>query len=177
MELAAWATGAVRQILEELRGDARWSKALAPDGRLDPPRSVHLAVFVEPFLSYILDGSKTVESRFSVKQCAPFRRVAVGDIILLKAASGPVRGICEVSKTWYFELGSVPLADLRERFAESICATEDEFWHAREKAEYATLLKLRWVRELPPMSCPKRDRRGWVILHGARSQVALPYAS
>jgi len=26
--------------------------------------SVHLAVFVEPFLGYILDGSKTVESRF-----------------------------------------------------------------------------------------------------------------
>jgi ASC-1-like (ASCH) protein len=174
MELAAWATSAVRNIRQELWGDAQWRSLLAPVSGV--PR-IHLAVFVEPFLSFVLGGAKSVESRFSTKQCAPFRRVAPGDIILLKEASGPVRGICAAAKTWFYNLRSVPLASVRERYAESICATEDEFWRARERAEYATLIKLQWVRELTPLSCPKRDRRGWVILHGDRDQLALPYSS
>jgi hypothetical protein len=171
MDLADWTTGAVRQIRQNLRDDAQWNSALS----LAP--SIHLAVFVEPFLQYVLEGAKSVESRFSTRRCAPFQRVAPGDIILLKAASGPVRGICAVAKTWFYDLRSFPLATLRERYADSICATEDDFWRAREKAEYATLIKLRWVRELPPLSCPKRDRRGWVILKGDQGQLGLPYLS
>jgi hypothetical protein len=174
MNLTVWATDAVRHIRQELRGDAQWTTALGPAARA---ARIHLAVFVEPFLSYVFDGSKSIESRFSTNQCAPFRRVAPGDVILLKAASGPVRGICAVSKAWFFDLRTVPLSTLRERYAESICATDDGFWRSREKADFATLMKLRWVRELPPMTCPKRDRRGWVILDGNREQLALPYSS
>lgn len=160
--MVTWGADAVRRIGHELRDDDRWSRVLF--GPAGPPR-VHLAVFVEPFLGYVLAGSKSVESRFSVNQCAPFRRVAAGDVILLKEASGPVRGVCGVAKTWFYDLRSVSLASLRERFAESICAPDDAFWRAREKAEYATLIKLRWVRDLVPFSCPKRDRRGWVVLN------------
>ena len=171
MDLRPWMGSAMREIRQELQTDSHWSKALAPLGAWSI--AVHLAIFVEPFLSYVLNGRKSVESRFSTRQCAPFGRVKVGDIILLKAASGPVKGICQVARTWYYDLRSVPLISVRERFAESICAQDDEFWRSREKAEYATLLKLRSVREVTPMACPKRDRRGWVILNDDR-QLALP---
>lgn len=171
MELAQWTPVAIRQIRHELRDDAHWNKALGVQpGRL----AVHLAIFVEPFLTYVLQGKKSIESRFSTRQCAPFGRVSVGDVILLKAASGPVKGICEVAKAWFFDLDAVPLSNLRERFADRICATDDDFWLAREKADYATLLKLRSVREVSPLSCPKRDRRGWVVLDGVRDQIRLP---
>jgi len=173
MELGVWALGAVEHIQRELQRDHRWSKTLLTPEQA-PRRTVHLAVFVEPFLTYVLDGKKSIESRFSTRQCAPFRRVSIGDIILLKEASGPVRGICEVAKTWFFDLESVPLADVRERFADGICATDDAFWRAREKADYATLLKLRSVRAVSPLSCPKRDRRGWVVLPNVREQLPLP---
>lgn len=171
MDLHEWTTTACRQIRRELRGDAHWREAL--DGALGLSTSVHLAIFVEPFLSYVLAGTKSIESRFSTRRCAPFGRVAVGDIVLLKAASGPVMGISKVARTWFFDLASFPLEDLRERFAAGICATDDAFWNARRNAEYATLLELRLVREVKPMPCPKRDRRGWVILHGNREQLAL----
>ena len=172
MELTSWAIGAVGQIRKELRDDDRWRDALS-SSHLNLHR-VHLAVFVEPFLSYVLSGVKSIESRFSTKQCAPFRRVAAGDIILLKAASGPVKGICSVAKTWFFDLRSTPLGRLRERFAESICATEDAFWVARRNAEYATLIEIESVRTLSEFSCPKRDRRGWVVLRGDSGQATLP---
>lgn len=172
MELADWAVHAVDHMQRELQRDPRWSKSFSAE--LIATRTVHLAVFVEPFLTFVLQGKKSIESRFSTRQCAPFRRVSIGDIVLLKEASGPVRGICEVAKTWYFDLESVPLADVRERFADGICATDDAFWRAREKADYATLLKLRSVRAVSPIRCPKRDRRGWVVLPNPKEQLALP---
>src|SRR5690606_1336201 len=104
------------------------------------------------------------------------RKVAPGDIILLKAASGPVRGVCVAEKTWFYDLSEVPLDLLRQRYAQSICATDDDFWHARENAGYATLIKLQWVRPLTPFICPKRDRRGWVVLNAEREQMELAYS-
>ncbi|MEI9941989.1 MAG: hypothetical protein WDO69_32650 [Pseudomonadota bacterium] len=174
MELGAWTTTAVRHIRQELRADPSWTELLTAT---PSSRSVHLAVFVEPFLSYVLDGVKTIESRFSKNQCAPFKRIQAGDIVLLKAASGPVRGICQVAKTWFFDLRSVPLLSVRERFGEAICATDDEFWDARVNAEYATLLKLQRIRALEPLVCPKRDRRGWVVLRGQTSPIPMAYSS
>ena len=49
---------------------------------------VHLAVFSEPYLSFVLDGVKTVESRFSRVRCAPFQQIRSGDIILVKQSGG-----------------------------------------------------------------------------------------
>ena len=45
---------------------------------------IHLAIMVEPYLSLILQGIKTMESRFSQKMMQPFHRVSKGDIIILK---------------------------------------------------------------------------------------------
>jgi hypothetical protein len=170
MDLATWATDAWHGISQSLQHDRYWKPRLNV-----PPTSVgfHLAVLVEPFLGYILEGRKTVESRFSVNRCAPFQRVSVGDIVLLKSASGPVRGICEVSRTWFFDLRTVPLREIRERFEDALCA-DTEFWKVRAHAEYATLMGVKAVRPLPPLSCPKRDRRGWVILTKPGLQVDLP---
>jgi hypothetical protein len=169
MNLEEWAEKAMRRIRLDLRMDTHWSEKLG-----DPRCAVHLGVFVEPFLSLVLDGSKSVESRFSTRRCAPFHRVGVGDIMLLKGASGPVKGICEVAKAWYFDLRSTPIAKVRERFGRAICA-DDDFWRSRQEADYATLLKVQAVRELPPFSCPKRDRRGWVVFPAsAPRQLALP---
>ena len=48
------------------------------------PFSVHLAILLEPYLQYILDGTKTVESRFSKNRIAPYNMVEPGDVVLLK---------------------------------------------------------------------------------------------
>ena len=54
-----------------ISADPFWAERLSGlTGVAAVESSVHLAVCVEPFLGYILDGSKTVESRFSVNRCA-----------------------------------------------------------------------------------------------------------
>jgi hypothetical protein len=170
MDFASWTSFAMGKIRESLRKDSHWSAKL---GDKRSTSSVHLAVLVEPYLSYVLDGTKTVESRFSTRRCAPFGRVESGDIVLLKSASGPVMGLMEVSRMWSFDLRSKPIGDIRAKFGAELRA-DDDFWEAREAAEYATLLRVHAVRAVPPLACPKKDRRGWVVLSSTRDQLKLP---
>jgi hypothetical protein len=55
---------------------------------------LHLAVFIEPYLSFIFEGTKTIESRFNMRKQAPFGQVSAGDVLLLKRSGGPVCGVC-----------------------------------------------------------------------------------
>jgi len=92
------------QIRRAVAADDVWSAILGDPGSGLPRCGIHLAVFVEPFLGYVLDGSKTVESRFSVNRCAPFGKVNRHDVVLLKRAGGPVVGLAQVRTVWSYLL-------------------------------------------------------------------------
>jgi len=160
-----------QRILEELRVAARqhaeWAE-LCPAFDSDAA-SVHLAVMVEPFLSYILRGEKTVESRFSKHAIAPFGRVRSGDLVLLKA--GPVVGSFHVSSIDFVTVDDGQLDDLRREYSDALCANEDDFWESRTGKRYVTLMGVDKVRELPPVPVSKRDMRGWVVLTPAPSSM------
>jgi len=126
-------------------------------------RGVHLAVLVDPFLRYILEGRKTVESRFSKNCIAPYRRIGPGDLVLLKAAAGPVVGCFTASWVQCMELTSDVLAAVRAKYSAAICA-DDEFWAARAEKRYVTLVGVDQPRVLPPVRVAKSDRRGWIVL-------------
>jgi ASC-1-like (ASCH) protein len=125
---------------------------------------LHLAVFVEPYLTFILEGKKTVESRFSSVRCAPYDKVHPGDVILLKRAGGPVSGICRVDSAWFYEVDRSSLQEIRREFAAQICPADSSFWSAREDKSFATLISLANVTRLPEFIVGKRDRRGWVTI-------------
>ncbi len=148
--------------------DSFWGERLSGlAGGGDVDFSVHLAIFVEPFLGYVLDGSKTVESRFSVNQCAPFGRVSQGDAVLLKRAGGPVVGIAQVRMVWSYRLDETSWGVIREQFTEALRAQDPDFWEHRRAAAYATLMSIDRVMALKPIEWEKRDRRGWVVVRSA----------
>ncbi len=125
--------------------------------------ALHLAVFVEPYLSFLLDGSKTVESRFSARSIAPHGRIAEGDVILLKPASKPIVGWCRAGTVWDYELDPSSWSEIQDRFAGPLRA-QDGFWESRQAAQFATLIKVEDVNATAPTPVDKRDRRGWVVL-------------
>ncbi len=132
--------------------------------------SVHLAVMLEPFLTYILNGQKTIESRFAKNAIAPYQHITVGDLVLLKA--GPVVGSFRVSSTQFVTLYDGDLERVRREHAHAICAEDDEFWNARADKRYATLMGVEDVRALPAVAVSKRDMRGWAVLRsGPQSQA------
>jgi hypothetical protein len=130
---------------------------------------VHLGVFVEPFLDAILEGRKTIESRFGVHRAAPFERVSAGDFILLKKSGGPVVGIAIAGDASYFQLDPETLDDIRSRFAAQINAEDDKFWEERAGKRFATLIEIDTVSKIETLEIDKRDRRGWITYSVGRS--------
>jgi len=129
-----------------------------------PSVSLHLAVFIEPYLQYVLEGQKTVESRFSAVRCAPYGRVAPGDLILVKASGGPIVGVAEAGETWFYRLDPHSWVTIRREFTEALCAQDPAFWERRSEASYATLIRIARIQAVHPIPWRKTDRRGWVVL-------------
>lgn len=135
--------------------------------------ALHLAVMREPYLQLLLDGQKTIESRFSVNRVSPFEDVSAGDVLALKQQSGPVVGLCVVEHAAFYELDPRTWRLLRAQFARPLCAEDDDFWATRERARYATLMTVVHAHWIDPVRVGKRDRRGWVRLDRSFSQQQL----
>ena len=146
-------------------GDHFWEPYLVDLMGADPPAfSIHLAILVEPYLQYVLDGRKSIESRFSARRIPPFEGVRAGDVLVLKRSGGPVVGLCEIHHIWSYRLDSASWTHIRKEFAESLCAQDPSFWEVRRNAAFATLMRIRHVLAVPPIEYRKRDRRAWVTI-------------
>lgn len=126
--------------------------------------SIHLGIFVNPYLKHILEGKKTVESRFSINRIAPYKSVNTGDIILLKKSGGPVIGVSFAASAWYYELDKNAWKEIKENFSKQLCITGDKFWKSKSSACYASLIQLEKTIQIEPFKVNKKDRRGWVVI-------------
>ena len=162
MQVAAYSL--VNRLATSQRTSADWrDRYRALTGPAAPPK-LHLAIFAEPYLSWILDGSKSVESRFSAVRCAPWNCVGEGDIVLMKHSSGPVVGAFEVSSVASYQIQGRDLDLIRDLFGDAIRAEGGDFWVRRSRAKYATLMGVGAYHQFESTFIPKRDRRGWVVL-------------
>lgn len=158
-----------RAILERLRrhvpANSAWGRRLSGQlGQTEITVGVHLAIFVEPFLTAVLDGRKTIESRFGIHRRPPYRCVDRNDIILIKRSGGPIVGVAQAGAATFHQLSPTVLSDIRERFAGQLFALDEDFWESRADKQYATLIELNDPSEITPFPFPKRDRQGWVII-------------
>ena len=129
---------------------------------------LHLAIFTPEYIDYILDGSKSIESRFSKIKCAPYGKVEPDDCILMKESSGGVRGWFYADEVEYHELDPIQCINLSLRYHRQIFphTDDDEFYMDRwVSCRYATLIHVSNPLEFPePHKVNKKDRRAWVVL-------------
>jgi hypothetical protein len=150
----------LRHVRNSLCHDERWSRKLAGDSSEE--FGLHLAILREPYLTFIMEGRKKVESRFAKRPCAPYERVAEGDVVVLKPVGGDIVGVCEVEKVWFYRVDSTSLEFIKQRFGSLICPADASFWQERESKTVATLMLIKNVSALSGIRIQKRDRRGWV---------------
>ncbi len=127
--------------------------------------ATHLAILREPYLSRILMGVKTIESRFLQVRTVPYGRVAVDDRLLLKRSGGPIAATARVAKVaLYDNLTPACVAALIDQYAAGLCLDDDVLDRA-QRSRYAVLI---WLSDVTPIEHPpilnKRDRRAWVVL-------------
>jgi hypothetical protein len=157
--MSNWQEHLVESVGRELARQPRWPG----NGTTLRRTRIHLAILREPYLTLILNGQKTIESRFSKYYRPPFQVAAPGDVVLLKSAAGPIRGAAIVKRAWFFRRDTT-WDDIRNQYGRAMCAQDEEFWEQRAATMYATLLKLEHVVTLSHIRCEKRDRRGWVVV-------------
>jgi hypothetical protein len=166
-------TGLISHLTEHLGNDEAWRPALDALKRGDA--TLHLAVLGKPFLGPLLDGIKTIESRFSRVRHAPYGVLRPGDIVAVKQPGGPVVGAFQAGEVRNYRLTPGLINKIRGRFGQQIHA-HDQFWDDRADSRYATLAVVAHPRTLPRFPFPKRDRRGWAVLTG-RKRAGSPEAS
>ncbi len=163
-----------RDLKQATKAFPFWKEYLAAlQADVQASYTLHLAVFIEPYLQFVLNGQKTVESRFSTRRYAPYNQVRSGDVILLKQSSGPIIGICQVAHVWCYHLNPQSWQYIQEQFAQALCAQDPAFWKDREHASFATLMQIQNVQVIAPIPYKKRDRRGWVVLQPSVEQSKL----
>lgn len=133
---------------------------------------IHLGVFVEPYLTFILEGKKTIESRFSVNKHAPFEQVQIGDILILKRSSGPVCGLCRISYVWYYRVDPTTWRQIQSH-ATALCMDASPFWEKKKAASYASLMQIEDVCRIPDLEISKIDPQSWIVLRQAQKQQRL----
>ena len=110
----------------------------------------HLAILTPGWIDLILDGKKTIESRFTKVRCAPFRKVHEGDVVYLKESGGLVKGMFRVAEVETFEnLNRSGIQAIYERCGQAIFYQAFTQFFPPEKwltAKHATLIHADPVR-------------------------------
>lgn len=160
-----WKGKLIDHIFEEIKKDPEWQKT-SERILVDPDIGVHLAIFNEPFLALVYKGEKKIESRFSINQVAPFKRIQKGDIVILKSSGGPVSGLFIAGEiNFYSNLSKSKLKEIEKDFGKKICAHYDaNFWVSRSDTRYVTLIEVGKIKALTPFKIDKKDRTAWAIL-------------
>ena len=165
---------AIEPVLSTVKDDEYWKQYTKFGGKFW--FGIHLAILNEPYLSKILDGTKTVESRFSKNMIAPYKTVVSKDMLLLKRSSGPVVGFCAVVKPWFFCLHDVPLSRIKIEFGPRLGIEDpDAFWEGRKDASFATMMEIDHVVKIQPFNVVKNDRRPWVTIHVGSGRGLLAF--
>lgn len=146
--------------------DIQIKKSLLQQGiNLFNSKAIHLAIVNDPYYKYILEGTKTIESRFSNNRVAPYNKISPNDIVLMKKAGRSIEYLFFAGEIMYYKSTSEIINDLKKSYSKEICANE-EFWEARREKKYITLIRIKKVQKTKEnIFIEKKDKRGWVTFN------------
>lgn len=129
---------------------------------------IHVAVLLPDYVRSILEGRKTIESRFSINRVEPFGRVRTGDRIYFKARGGPIAVTALAADVESREgLAPADVLAIRRALNHSILAN-DEYWRIKRRARFVTLIALHAVEPVVfGPAHPPFHGRAWVTLPDA----------
>lgn len=126
-------------------------------------KHIHLGIFVEPYLTYMLDGKKTIESRFSKNKILPYEQIKTEDIVFIKKSSGPVIGYFTIKEVKFYDLSKTPIKEIREQYQNELCVS-DAFWEQKKMSNYATLIFVDKIVEFKPLFIRKSGMQSWFMI-------------
>lgn len=135
---------------------------------------IHIAVMVEPYLSYILEGKKTIESRFSKNRMSPFQKINKGDIIILKKSGGGYVAAFEAGEVRFFEPeDEKDIEEIRREYNDRLCIAND-FWELKSDSRFVTLIDVTNLCVFKEFQMNEPNRKSWIdFTDDERNQVSI----
>lgn len=160
-----WKDKLINELHQHFNGDQEWTEMLITVVE-KASANIHLAVFAEPFLSMMFEKAKTIESRFSVNQVAPFGQVFKGDVVIIKKSAGEIAGSFLVGEVLSFSnLNSARISELNQVYGKKIGWDIDpEFLKDKSDANFLTLMEVAKIKSCRPFATSKKDRTAWSIV-------------
>lgn len=121
----------------------------------------HVAIMKKSWklIPKILDGRKTIESRWGVNKCSPWGKVKVGDKVYFKNSGEPVTVVAEVLEIKEFENLNIKKArEIFEKYGGDDGISIDDMdtmvdWAKNKK--YCTLIYLTKIKKVIPFEIDK----------------------
>lgn len=126
--------------------------------------SLHLGVFTEPFLTYMLEGKKTIESRFSKNKIMPYNGISKDDIVIVKKSGGNIEGYFTIKKVLFFNLNETSIDEIKLKYNNQLCVDEI-FWISKSNSNYATLIIIDKIVKLNPFHIDKKGMQTWIKIN------------
>lgn len=127
-------------------------------------KRIHLGIFSEPYLTYMLEGKKTIESRFSKNKIAPYNKITKEDIVIIKKSSGNIIGYFTIKDVLFFDLRIASIEKIKDKYEKQLCVNES-FWNNKKDSNYATLIIIDKIIELESFHINKKGMQTWVVLN------------
>ncbi len=125
-------------------------------------KKIHLGIFCEPYLTYMSNGRKTIDSRFSKNKIAPYNKITKADIVIVKKSGGDVLGFFTIRDVLFFNLNTVSIDTIKSKYNRFICA-DDAFWISKQQSNYATLIAIDKFYKLKPFHINKKGMQSWIV--------------
>ncbi len=124
----------------------------------------HLAVVRQPFYDLIVNGTKTIESRWSLNRCAPYQKIQIGDTIFFKLPGKPATATAQVKDVKFFDLTPQIADNIKNKYGKEIGIDKFQNWELYRNKKFLTLIWLDNVKNIKPLPFDKKGRAGWVVL-------------
>jgi hypothetical protein len=134
----------------------------------------HLAIYSQQaygddYIAYMLAGLKTIDSKFSFRRTAPYKKLDEGDVIYLKESSGPIRGRVFVSHVVHEELtGPDHLMEFLAPYATQLGIKDEahlmQVWQQHHDKRYVCQWHMINPQSISrPVRINKHDMRSWIV--------------
>lgn len=124
-------------------------------------KTLHLGIFTQDYLTYMLEGKKTIESRFSKNKIAPYEKITKDDIVFVKKSGGNVIAYFTIKEVLFFDLKETPIEQIKEKYNKDLCL-DDTFWENKKACRFATLIFIDQLIKVKPFSINKKGMQTWI---------------
>lgn len=125
----------------------------------------HLAIMDKNTIEKILNGTKTIETRFSKNRITPYNKVKKDELVYLKESGGDILAVFKIGKVLFFkDLTGDKILEIKNKYNKFINAP-DSYFDYKKDCKYGTLIFITNSKPITPITIFKKNRLAFLTVN------------